>query len=88
MIDKLFKSKVLPFLFGRKILLAFANERAIQRAANTLEALGLSKSHLFGLVGQSPQTERIRLDIAHIFVALPECSLAFELRAYHQSLFR
>ena len=86
MIDKLFKSKVLPFLYGRKILLAFANERAIQRAANTLEALGVSKSHLFGIVGQSPQTERIRLDIAHIFVALPECSLAFELRAYHSAL--
>ena len=77
---------VLPYLLRHKIILAFANERAIQRTADAFEALGIPKSQLFGLIGQSPQVERVGLDISHAFVALPECTLAFELRAYHRAL--
>ena len=80
MIENIFKSQVLPYLLKYKIILAFANERAIQRAADSLEHLGISKTQLFGLIGQSPQIGRLGLDIPHTFVALPECNLAFELR--------
>ena len=86
MIRTTFEKQILPYLQSRKIILAFANERAIQRTADSFEDLGISKSQLFGLIGQSPQCERFGLDIEHTFVALPECTLAFELRAYHNAL--
>ncbi len=85
-IEDIFKSQVLPYLLKQKIILAFANERAIQRTADSLEYLGVPKIQMFGLIGQSLQVERSGLDIPHTFVSLPECTLAFELRAYHNAL--
>ena len=86
MIDDIFESQILPYLLEHKIILAFAHERAIQRTADALEQLGVPKKQLFGLIGQSPHAERSGLDIPCTVVELPECTLAFELRAYHNAL--
>ena len=86
MIDNVFHAHILPKLLAHKIILAFAGEGAIQRTADAFEQLGVPKSQLFGLIGQNEAAERVGLDIAYTFVPLPECTLAFEIRAYHNAL--
>ena len=82
----IYAEQIIPYLQAYKIILAFASESAIQRTANSFAELGIAKDQMFGIIGQNTQVERLGLDIEHTFVALPECSLAFELRAYHDAL--
>ena len=86
MIEKICAEQIIPYLQEQKIILAFGNEAVIQRTADSFAALGIPKENMFGLIGQNAQIARAGLDIDHTFVAIPEASLAFELREYHKAI--